>query len=181
MKSGIPCMLLPLAFLVGCVSPTHYDYDQAALEEMAAYKNFVIDSRETRSNYQDIVLSPIVDRRIERAIEHELLAKGFRKASANPDFRVTFNTITKTRTEVADFGPPPFRRHPYYGYGGRYLDIDEYEEGTFLINIVDTDNNQLVWRGAYKKRLGWSAPDETEVKKIVSSILSGFPPTHPKD
>ncbi|HKK18362.1 MAG TPA: DUF4136 domain-containing protein, partial [Opitutales bacterium] len=127
-----------------------------------------------------VVLSPIVDRRIERAIHRELTAKGFEPVSADPDFRVTFNTVTKTRTEINDFGPPPFRRYPYYGYGGRRLHVDEYEEGTFLIDIIDSASKQLVWRGAYVKRLGWSAPDEAEVQKIVSSILVGFPPGQPE-
>lgn len=168
----ISCILL----LVGCVSPTRYDFEQAAVEEMSAYKTFTIDSREQRTDYQDVVLSPIVDRRIERAIVRELTVKGFEKVGTNPDFRVTFNTVTKTRTELNSFGPTPFRRYPYYGYGGRYIDIDEYEEGTFLINIIDAKSKQLVWRGAYVQRLGWSAPDEAEVQKIVSAILAGFPP-----
>ena len=143
---------------------------------MDAYKTFQIDSREARSDYQDVVLSPIVDRRIERAIKRELIAKGFEAAASNPDFRITFNTTTKTRTEVDAYGPPPFRRFPYYGYSDRHIDIDEYEEGTFLLNIIDSRSKQLVWRGAYVKRLGWSAPDEAEVQKIVSSILANFPP-----
>jgi len=176
MKYALPVVLLLSAFLVGCVSPTRFDYEQAALDEMTAYKTFKIDTRETRSDYQDVVLSPIVDRRIERAIGNELRAKGFQAGAENPDFRVTFNTVTKTKTEINDFGPPPFRRFPYYGYGGRNVDVSEYEEGTFLINIIDSASKQLVWRGAYVKRLGWSAPNETEVQEIVRSILANFPP-----
>lgn len=175
MKFALPAVILLCAFLSGCVTPTHFDYEQAALEEMAAYQTFKIDTREARADYQDVVLSPIVDRRIERAIESVLQSKGF-QTSAEPDFRVSFNTVTKTKTEINDFGPPPFRRYPYYGYGGRSLDISEYEEGTFLIDIIDTKNKQLVWRGAYVKRLGWSAPNEAEVQDIVSSILAKFPP-----
>ena len=165
-----------LAFLVGCVTPTTYDYDQAALEEMTTYKTFQLDSREVRSDYQDVVLSPIVDRRIERAIQGELTAKGFERVTEDPDFRVTFNTVTKTRTEISDFGPTLLRRYPYYGYRGRYFEMNEYEEGTFLIDIIDGANQQLVWRGAYVQRLGWSAPNEAEVQEIVSSILGDFPP-----
>ncbi|MFO8027546.1 MAG: DUF4136 domain-containing protein [Opitutales bacterium] len=182
MKFALPSITLLIAiFLAGCVSPTRYDYEQAALQKMTSYTTFTIDSRETRSDYQDVVLSPIVDRRIERAIQGELTTKGFEQVSDNPDFRVTFNTVTKTRTEINDFGPPLFRRHSYYGYGNHQLDINEYEEGTFLIDLVDAESNQLVWRGSYVKRLGWSAPDETEVRTIVSSILSGFPPGQEKD
>jgi hypothetical protein len=176
MKSFLPILLSGLVFLAGCITPTSYDYDQAARQKMSAYQTFTIESRETRSDYQDVVLSPIVDRRIERAIVRGLEAKGFEKVAGSPDFRVTFNTVTKTRTEINDFGPQPLRRYSYFGYGGRYLDIDEYEEGTFLVDIIDSDSEQLVWRGAYVKRLGWSAPDEAEVQKIISSILAGFPP-----
>lgn len=175
MRIVLPTVMLLSVFLNGCVSPTTFDYEQAALEEMAAYKTFKIDTRETRTAYQNVVLSPIVDRRIERAIEGVLQSKGFQSAT-EPDFRVTFNTVTKTKTEINDFGPPPFRRFPYYGYGGRSVDISEYEEGTFLINIIDSASKQLVWRGAYVKRLGWSAPNEAEVQDIVSSILAKFPP-----
>lgn len=176
-----PATLLALASLslVACVSPTHIDYDRAAATQIGSYRCFVIDSRETRSNYQEVVLSPIVDRRIERAIEQTLLAKGLDQGCANPDFRVTFNTVTKTKTELTDLGvgPSPFRRHPYYGYSGfSRVDINQYEEGTFIIDIIDNISKELVWRGAYTKRLGWSAPTDEEVTAIVRDILDTFPP-----
>lgn len=165
--------------LFGCVSPTQIDYDRAAATQIGGYRCFVIDNRETRSNYQEVVLSPIVDRRIERAIEQTLLAKGLDQGCADPDFRVTFNTVTKTKTELTDLGvgPSPFRRHPYYGYSGfSRVDINQYEEGTFIIDIIDDTSKELVWRGAYTKRLGWSAPTDEEVTAIVGDILESFPP-----
>jgi hypothetical protein len=174
--------LLPLVslFLLGCVSPKQVDYDRTAVDQFADYNCFVIDSRETRSNYQEVVLSPIVDRRIERAIERALVAKGLTQDCPNPDFRVTFNTVTKTKTEVNDLGigPSPFRRHPYYGYAGySRIDINQYEQGTFIIDIIDNSSKELVWRGAYTKRLGWSAPSDSEVQAIVGDILETFPPS----
>ncbi len=177
MKIRLLALLSPMLLLLGCVSPTSYDFDHAALGEMTAYRTFALDSRDARGEHQDVVLSPIVDRRLERAIERELLEKGFEKTSAAPDFRVSFNTVTRTRTRVSEFGQPAFRGHPFYGYRSRQFDIDEYEEGTFLINIVDTASGQLVWRGAYMQRLGWSAPDEAEAQKIVHAILKDFPPS----
>ncbi|MEO0508900.1 MAG: DUF4136 domain-containing protein [Verrucomicrobiota bacterium] len=176
MKFSALASIFVMVFLSGCISPTKVDFDRAALEEMATYQSFAIDSRETRKDYQDVVLSPIVERRIERAIVEELVAKGFQQKKSDTDFRITFNTVTKTRTEINDFGPPPFRRYPYYGFGGRFLDIDQYEEGTFIIDVIDSESSELVWRGAYVKRLGWSAPDEAEVQQIVSEILQSFPP-----
>lgn len=178
MKISLP-LLLALISLTGCVSPTTVDYDRSAAAKFGDYKCFVIDSRETRANYQDVVLSPIVDRRIESAIGRTLTAKGMSQNCANPDFRVTFNTVTKTKTEVNDLGvgTTPFRRHPYFGSAGySHIDIDQYEQGTFIVDIIDNQSKQLVWRGAYTKRLGWSAPTDAEVQAIVEDILANFPP-----
>ena len=168
-----------LLFLAGCATPTHVDFDRAAIPKFNSYQCFVIDSREVRSSYQDVVLSPIVDRRIEGALARNLVAKGFEQDCGEPDFRVTFNTVTKTKTEINDLGvgPTPFRRHPFFGYGGySRIDINQYEEGTFVVDIIDNDSKQLVWRGTYVKRLGWSAPTDAEVQEIVSAILAEFPP-----
>jgi len=179
MKPTAPLLLLAAVVLSGCISPTTVDYDRAAVAKFSNYKCFAIDSRETRSNYQDVVLSPIVDRRIEHAIGQTLRAKGLNQDCAQPDFTVTFNTITKTKTEVNDLGvgPTPYRRHPYFGYSGyNQIDIDQYEQGTFIVDIIDNQSKELVWRGAYTQRLGWSAPTDEEVQKIVEEILANFPP-----
>ncbi|MFP4156934.1 MAG: DUF4136 domain-containing protein [Opitutales bacterium] len=104
-----------LLMLSGCVTPASIDYDRAAMEQMAAYRTFAIDGREARSEYQNIVLSPIVDRRFERAIGDALASKGFQPSAGKPDFRVTFNTVTKTRTELNDYGPPPLPPFPLLG------------------------------------------------------------------
>lgn len=175
-----PVLTGTLLLLSGCVSPTTVDYDRAAITKLGSYECFYIDTRETRSHYQDVVLSPIVDRRIESALSRELQAKGFTQNCGKHDFRVTFNTVTKTVTDVNDMsmGASPFRRYPYMGHSGySHFEIDQYEQGTFLIDIIDEATKQLVWRGAYTKRLGWSAPNDAEVQKIVSEILAEFPPT----
>jgi hypothetical protein len=179
MKALLQAFLLVTIILSGCVSPTTVDYDRSASIKFKDYKCFTIDSRENRYNHQDIILSPIVDRRIEEAISRTLQNKGMQQNCTQPDFRVTFNTVTKTKTEINDLGvgPTPFRRAPYYGYG-RYsmLDIDQYEEGTFIIDIIDNKSKELVWRGTYTKRLGWSAPTDEEVQAIISEVLANFPP-----
>jgi hypothetical protein len=178
MRSLVPLFLFSAIYFSGCVSPTTVDYDRSAAAKFGDYKCFVIDSRETRSNYQDVVLSPIVDRRIESAISQTLIAKGMSQDCVQSDFRVTFNTVTETKTVVNDLGvgSTPFRRHPYFGCAGyRQIDIDQYEQGTFIVDIIDNQSKQLVWRGAHTKRLGWSAPSDEEVQKIIREILANFP------
>lgn len=182
MKTLLRLFAISTIFLAGCVSPTRVDYDRSAVAKFGSYNCYAIDSRDMRTNYQDVVLSPIVDRRIEKAISVALASKGLTQDCGTPDFRVTFNTVTRTRTEVHDLGvgPTPFRRYPYFGYSGYgRIDVDEYEEGTFVIDIIDAESKELVWRGAYTKRLGWSAPTDVKVQEIVDEILAEFPPVTP--
>lgn len=180
----VPAVAAAALVITGCVTPTTVDYDRAALAELQTYECFAIDPREVRAAYQDVVLSPIVDRRIEDALSEELTARGYTADCPDPDFRVTFNTITKTKTELNDLGVglSPFRRYPYYGHGGfSRIELDEYEQGTIVVDIIDEDSRELVWRGAYAQRLGWSAPTDEEVREIIGKILAEFPPETPGD
>lgn len=168
------CMLLS-----GCVSQKTVDFDRAAATKFGDYICFSVESRDTRSDLQDLLLSPIVDRRIEKAIKLTLLDKGFSESCPEVDFRVSFGTVSKTRTRAinVDISSSPFRRQSHLRFGGySRVDLEQYEEGTFVIDIIDQLSNQLVWRGSYTKRLGWNAPSGEEVRAIVEEILRAFPP-----
>lgn len=168
-----------LALLAGCATPRTVDYDSAMLREMRAYKTFAVESRDKRASYQHLSLTEITDRRIVRAIEAQMKRRLMTEDPANPDCVVTFFTTTKTKTEVNDLGMAGgyYRRYPYRGWGGySTYTVDQYEEGTLIIDVIDGKSQQMVWRGAYSKRLGRTAPREEEVFKIVESILAEFPP-----
>lgn len=172
-------LLITLIGLTGCNTPTRVDFDTASIAKIRTYKCYTIDTRETRSHYQDVVLSPIVDRRVERSIETVMTRRGYTQDCATPDFRITFNTVKKTKTEVTDMGMggTSFRRYPYRGYAGySNVSVDQYEEGTFMLDIIDEASKELVWRGTYVKRLGWDAPTDSQVLEIVTDILAQFPP-----
>ena len=137
-------LLLPLLALVGCVSPVRVDYDRGAAPKFQSYKCFAVDSRELGTHDQGIALSPIVDRRIERELNAVLKMRGFSDECATPDFRVAFNTAQKTVTELNDLGigAAPYRRSAYHGYGGfSNIQIDQYQEGTFILDIIDMQSS----------------------------------------
>lgn len=170
-----------LFFLSGCESPKTVDYDSAMLGKMRAYKSYQIESREERSSYQHVSLTEIVDRRIVSALDKQLKVRGYRNVSAEPDFLVTFFTKTEQKTKVNDLGMAGgygYRRYPYrsyYGGASRYS-IDQYQEGTLIVDIIDYETKQMVWRGAASRRLGRQAPQQAEIHDIVVDILAEFPP-----
>ena len=172
-------LALMLGFFSGCISPIVIDYEQSSADKFLQYNSYVIDSREERSAYQHIALSPIVDRRIARAINSVLLSKGYQNDATDTDFRVTFSTTKKERSSLLDLrtGPPPFRRNPYFGMGAySNMSIDTYEEGTIVIDIIDARSQQLVWRAAHTERLARKALSDSEINTIINQILGYFPP-----
>lgn len=165
--------------LAGCVSTKTVDYDNSASDKIAQYLCFSTQIENSNSDSKDLVLSPIVDKRIDQAIKQTLSAKGFSHDCVKADFIVRFKTYSETKTRIVNFGVghKPFRRRLFYGYTGyKHIDIDQYEQGNFVIDILDQASKELVWRGAYKKRLGSRAPSDKEINRIVSEILANFPP-----
>ncbi|MEE9271049.1 MAG: DUF4136 domain-containing protein [Candidatus Krumholzibacteria bacterium] len=69
--------------------------------------------------------------------------------------------------------------HGYGGYGyGRY--VDDYLEGTLVLDIIDPAANEVIWRGWASQALD-SDPDPERfrmyVNDAVKEILAEFPPT----
>lgn len=172
--------LLLLLLLNGCMHPTTADYDQQMLERMWGYRTYTVDSAHQESDKNHLGLTEIVDRRIVRAINQSMQARGLTENDPNPDFRIRFFVRTKERTDVQDLSLVP-------GYsrsrsGGKALSghpawaLDQYEEGTLVVDFIDSASQQLVWRGTYTKRLGQSAPNEAAIKSMIETMLEKYPP-----
>ena len=67
---------------------------------------------------------------------------------------------------------------PWWGpYGGGGVDVSQYDEATLVIDMVDSRDKKLAWRGkATKVVTGSAAQDPVELRKIVAQILRDFPP-----
>ncbi len=63
-----------------------------------------------------------------------------------------------------------------YSYGGY---VNEYLEGTLILDIIDAQTNEIIWRGSASKALDQDPdPDKVRmyVNKAVEKILEKFPP-----
>ena len=136
----------------------------------------------SKEGVDKVKINDIDKKRILKAIDVELYSRGFRKSSIEPDFIINF--FTETNQKV-DFYPS----NNYYGYavpyGGMgsyanswYLNSFKYNEGVLFIDIVDKENNELVWQGIGKGYLYTDRPDKKseKIKAMVSKILLQFPP-----
>ena len=65
-------------------------------------------------------------------------------------------------------------------YGGSNVTVTNYTEGTLLIDMIDTEKNQLVWRGTVVDVIDGAGASTQEKQDyldyIVKEVLADFPP-----
>ncbi|MDY2588451.1 DUF4136 domain-containing protein [Winogradskyella aquimaris] len=134
-------------------------------------------------------ISDIDKRRILRAIEAELMAKGMTK-SENPDMLVSIFTKSTQRVDVYNnawgagaWGWGGFNRWgwgwgPGFGWGGN--NVSTTTEGMLFIDFIDTDKKELFWQGSGTGYLVTRNVEKKEarIKQFVAKTLEQFPPSN---
>lgn len=124
-------------------------------------------------------ISDLDKKRILRAINSELAAKGLNK-SDSPDLLVSIFTKERERINVYNnnFGWG-WGWNPWW-YGGYYGNsVSRSTEGSLYIDLIDAKTNELVWQGVGSARLITSGnidKKEARIREIVREILMKYPP-----
>lgn len=145
-------------------------------------KNATFDKYKTFAFYKpSIDKAPISDldkKRILRAIENTLIAKGFAK-SETPDILIGMNVkereqVTVTQPYVGFGWGWGFGWNPYFG-GTTWL--SNRTEGILYIDLIDAQKKELIWQG---KGTGYltenTSKKDEQAQEFVSKILAQYPP-----
>lgn len=151
------------------------DYDKNA--DFNQYKTFAF----FKSGIDKAEISDLDKRRILRAIETELLAKGFTK-SENPDLLVSIFTKSREKVNVYNnslgYGPYGYGWgwSPYYWNAG-YSNVSTSTEGTLYVDLIDAKKKELVWQGMGIGYLTQSTNKKEErINEFVAKIMEKYPP-----
>lgn len=187
-KKGYLVALFSLALVACSTVQVSTDYDQSA--DFSALKTFgwLPDSAKVEQD-SAYLNNRLMDMRITKAVSQQLIEQGF-LFSSTPDFYVNYSITSEQKTDIrtydnyAGYGPG-WGWGPGYGYRGMsqgaYTEtyVDEYQQGSLIIDVIDPKNLELIWRGIGSKRLPQSA-NAAEIDKLVAevvkSILVKFPP-----
>lgn len=167
--------------LVGCSTfRVSTDYDpQTDFQQLQGY-SWLATVRQPGDDPR--LHNSLVDARVRAAVDRELAAKGYSKAGGSSgNFVVTYYLGLQDKIDVRTI-------HTGYGYGygswyhgtGRETMVDQYEEGTLLLDILDAEGGDLLWRGSASARVSESSSPEEREKRIqdaVAAILAEFPPS----
>ena len=172
---AIKLLPLLLLFLVASCSSVKVTTDYDTNADFSKYKTFAF----YKKGIDKVDISDLDKRRILKALENEMLAKGFTK-SENPDILV--NIFTKSRQKVDiynNYNYMYFGWHPWY-YGPNFgMHISKYTEGTLFVDLIDATKKELAWQGIGSGALSTSgniAKKEERIKHFVAEIMTKYPP-----
>ncbi len=189
LKTLTACTAICAILLTGCTSQVTVSTDYTDFDAIKTY-NWVTDGPQ-----RDAKISDLIYDRIEKEITRNLTVKGLKGAS-DSELLINYSVLSESKIDidqhmVYDGYAPGFAWHNNYGYGAstyytfgaRYermeTNIDQYLEGTLIIDILDAKTNKIVWRGIGSKRLPEKMNKDdrnTLVAEVVNAILENYPP-----
>jgi hypothetical protein len=115
-----------------------------------------------------------------------MLFRAYRQVDANSaDILISYFIVGKEKLDVRTYNHGGAYRHGRYrhyrclGCGHTSVHVNEYTEGTLVIDVVDRVAEKVVWRAVTKERLkAKESPDQRDafITERVALMLEQFPP-----
>jgi uncharacterized protein DUF4136 len=145
---------------------TFVDWDHSA--DFSRYRTFAFRRGTPARN-------DLTQRRIEDMITATLQTKGLtRVADERPDLRVFTHVILSRRQRID---------YTTFGYGWRWgggvttATVTNIPVGTLIVDLVDTERREMVWRGRATDAIPADREERIErLQTAVNMIFEGFPP-----
>ena len=167
------------------------DYDFSQIQKIAFYKK----SGQV-SGDNPLQLSDFQKERIDEALSYALGNRGYQMVEdANQaDLLISWHLVTQHKTDVRTYETPAYGASYGYGRYGRYnrysmyncwsctptrteVSVQDYTEGTFIVDMIDPEARQSVWRGVTQSKLkGKHESDQGKYNEAATAIFASFPP-----
>lgn len=137
--------LLPLLALAACSNElrvfTDFDRD-VEIHRLTTYG--WLDTKGIESRNNPVLLNELTDKRVKEAVERQINLKGYKPSPAFAEIILHYHIVVENKVSI--------RTEPYgYNYGRYWLnnevDTYRYNEGTLIIDFMDSRNCNLLWRG----------------------------------
>ncbi|WP_164021657.1 DUF4136 domain-containing protein [Pyxidicoccus trucidator] len=184
-RLAVPLLLLLLAACSGIETNTHYD--PASVGKLDGYKTYAWLPAPEGADPR--IYNDVTEAQVKKVVDAQLASRGYRKVDENPDFKFGWHGSIDQKMDVDTV-------NSYYGYGwGSWYApygpgmsvgatfpqtyVDEYEEGTLILDVVDAGTNKLVWRGTAQAALEDNPSPQRREERLgeaVKDVLEQFPP-----
>lgn len=164
------------------------DYDFMSVKKIAFYRN----SGQV-SGDNPLQLSDIQRGRIDEALGYALTNRGMVIVddTSQADLLLSWHLATQHKTDVRTYETPTYGAYGYYGRYNRYsgyncwscsptrteVYVQDYTQGTFIVDMIDPQLKKSVWRGVTQSRLkNEPAKEQGVYNEAATAIFASFPP-----
>lgn len=176
----VAALLAVLALETGCSPFTKVYAEEEPGINLHKYHTFNWLSNETshQGNSGPEWLTSATQEKIRASVESEMMKYGFKPCDENPDLMLHYHVVIKNEVLYER----DWRCGAPGGEGGVYnrcnrLQPVHYQEGTLIIDIIDTKSGVQVWRGAAVSILNNLKAGEVDarIKEAIKVIFKKFP------
>jgi len=148
------------------------DTDFDPTTDFSKFKTFTVRQGQLTAKSPELH-STIVQKKIEESIRTQLTAKGLHEVPNTPDLIVNFNFGAADKRQVESFPA---------GRWGRARRVESYRftEGTLVVNLMDRNGRELVWRGVYRDDESNPGKISEKLPDDIKKLFSDFPPKKKK-
>jgi len=168
---------LILAALSGCnpQAAIRIQADHSPTVNWSTYRTYAWRSAALATGRAPRDQREILDWRIRNQVETQLAAKGYvQTPSSRPDFLIDYRIEEKEKNtdSIGDY----IRYRQSGGEAGpSEAYVFGYQEGSLILEIIDAQTQQLVWR-ASASAVVTSDQSDAKLKEAVQAMLQQFPP-----
>ena len=161
-----------------------YDFDQSKTIGFYALSGEVTGNNPTE-------LTDFQRDRIDAALKAALEAKGFTfvDKTADADLLLSWHLNLMDKTDVKTYNSPSYGATVGYSRYNRYamyncyncmnqtdVRVSEYTQGTFIIDMIDPDENASIWRSVTQSKLKEETiRDQAALDSAAVRVLAAFP------
>ena len=119
------------------------------------------------------------------AVRASMKEKGYTETAdaAKADIAVLVHGKSVPKTDVTDWGFQPtygragwYRGYPYGVYGTSNVSVDQYDEGTLIVEVYDVKSKSMIWVGWASARATTKTSEQaSRVSQGITDILAGYP------
>ena len=146
------------------------DYDHGT--RFGGYHTYALDAGPTG-------LSPAGNAALQESLRSNLATRGFKEASAKTaDLYIISVVLTQEKLHTIPTGGTTYLPSRYGRYGGTWLintKVNEYTEGSLVIDFVDRKTHKLVFRGLGQAAVGLKERNAAAIREAVSQIVAAYP------
>jgi len=175
-------LIVPIVLILGACSTTYTPESDVNLAyDFNSVKSYSVVGDD---HLRNPLISDIDRERIDSAIDSSMQQRGkFEVNEDKADILISYFVVTKDKTKVNAHYSGGYGHGCYrcgYGYGGgvSHISTRDYVEGTLVLDIIDNDTDQSVYRSTLTKPLkSYDTPQERQqaITDAVNDMMKQMP------